>query len=51
MMDFTIEIYIILAIVIPITKQQCHCFPFLVVSKYNYHYGGSYINVMNNHVI
>ena len=29
--DDGLTIYIILAIVIPITKQQHHCFPFLVV--------------------
>ena len=31
MTDLIIEVYIILAIVIPITKQQHNCFSFLIV--------------------
>ena len=54
MMDFTIEIHIILVMVIPIyiTKQQRHYFSFLVVmSKYNIAMEAHILNIMNDHVI
>ena len=36
MMDLIIEVCIVLAIVIPITKQEHHCLSFLIVMSYCY---------------